>query len=159
MPKLDMRIERVHHTGITVDNIDRSIEFYRGVLDAELLYVGDSNTQGVPLKKFQNVVGVKGARLRYAFLRVGDTLIELICYLSPRGSKRFPRHNNVGTPHIAFKVEDIDEAYSELAKRGAKPLSPPVVVRVKEGSWVKGWKFTYFRGPDDEYLEIFQELD
>jgi catechol 2,3-dioxygenase-like lactoylglutathione lyase family enzyme len=120
--------------------------------------VGDSRTKGIPLRKFQNVVGVKGARLRYAFLKIGDTLVELICYLTPKGARRRPRHNDVGTPHIAFRVRDVDRMYSELAKKGLRPLSPPVTVLVKKKTWTKGWRFTYFRGPDKELLEIFQEL-
>jgi catechol 2,3-dioxygenase-like lactoylglutathione lyase family enzyme len=153
-----MSVGRVHHAGLTVSNMDRSIRFYRNVFGAELLYVGDSDTQGVPLKMFQNVVGIKGARLKYAFLRIGDTLIELICYISPRGARHRPKHNDVGTPHIAFRVEDVDQAYSALVKKGLKFLSPPVVVRAKRKIWTKGWKFAYLKGPDGEYLELFQEL-
>lgn len=152
------QVERVHHTGVTVSNIDRTIRFYTSVLGAELLYLGDSDTQGVPLSRFQNVVGVSGARLKYAFLRIGDTLVELVCYVTPRGAQRRPRHNNVGTPHIAFKVRDVDLICAQLARRGLKPLSPPVTVMAKKKTWIKGWKFTYFRGPDDEFLEVFQEL-
>jgi catechol 2,3-dioxygenase-like lactoylglutathione lyase family enzyme len=153
------RVERVHHTGITVSDINRTVKFYKRVLGADLLYVGDSDTQGVPLSSFQNVVGVKRARLKYAFLRIGDTLVELICYKSPRGARRRPRHNDVGTPHIAFKVRDVDQVCAELTKMGLKPLSLPVKVLAKKKTWTKGWKFTYFRGPDDEFLEVFQELD
>jgi len=143
---------------LTVSDIDKTIKFYKDVFGARLLYLGDSDTQGIPLSRFQNVVGVKGARLKYAFLRIDDTLIELICYLSPKGVRLRQQHNNVGTPHIAFEVENVDAAYSELVKRGLRPLSPPAAVRAKGKTWTKGWKFTYFRGPDGEYLEIFQEL-
>jgi catechol 2,3-dioxygenase-like lactoylglutathione lyase family enzyme len=143
---------------LTVSDIDRSIKFYEDVFSAKLLYLGDSDTQGVPLSRFQNVVGVRGARLKYAFLKVGDTLIELICYSSPKGSRLRPKHNNVGTPHIAFKVKNIDTVYSELKKKGLRPLSPPVAVQAKRRTWTNGWKFAYFRGPDGEYLEVFQEL-
>ena len=153
-----MQVQRIHHTGITVSNIDRTIRFYTRVLGAQLLYSGDSETQGVPPKEFQNVVGVKGAKLKFAFLRVGDTLIELICYRSPKGVKLHWIHNDVGTPHIAFKVRNVDAACSFLLRQGLAPLNPPVVVMTKRRTWTKGWKFAYFRGPDGEYLELFQEL-
>lgn len=141
-----------------MSNINRTIEFYTRVLGAQLLYSGDSDTQGVPLKEFQNVVGVKGAKLKFAFLRLGDTLIELICYRRPKGAKPHRRHNDIGTPHIAFKVKNVDAAYSSLLRQGLAPLSPPVAVVAKRRTWTEGWKFTYFRGPDGEYLELFQEL-
>ncbi len=153
-----MLMERIHHAGLTVSKIDRSIEFYTKVLGAEFLFQWRSEAQGVPGKEFQNVVGVKNARLKYAFLRFGDTLIELICYESPRGSLKKRNHNDVGTPHIAFKVRDIYEAYAELSKRGVKFLNPPVEVIARKNEWSKGWRFTYFKGPDGEFLEIFQEL-
>lgn len=153
-----MRVERIHHTGITVSNINRTIKFYRSVFGAELLYAGDSATQGVPLKEFQNVVGIKGARLKFAFLRVGDTFIELISYVSPKGAHFHLKHNDIGAPHIAFKVKNVDAACSSLLKQGLRPLHPPVVVMAKRRTWTRGWKFTYFKGPDGEYIELFQEL-
>jgi catechol 2,3-dioxygenase-like lactoylglutathione lyase family enzyme len=153
-----MDVERVHHTGLTVSDIDRSIAFYTKVLGGELMYEGRSETQGVPRKEFQNVVGVKNAKLKYAFLRFQDTLIELICYESPRGRVSRLRHNDVGTPHIAFKVQDIYEAFESLSRKGVKFLNPPVEVVTSKKAWSNGWRFTYFRGPDREFLEIFQEL-
>jgi catechol 2,3-dioxygenase-like lactoylglutathione lyase family enzyme len=153
-----MTLQRVHHAGLTVANMERSIRFYVEVLGAELLYEGRSTTQGVPLKEFQNIVGIKKAKLKYAFLKFNDTLIELICYESPRGGRRKLRHNDVGTPHIAFKVRDIKAAYEELSSKGVRFLNPPVEVLAKKNKWNRGWRFTYFKGPDNEFLEIFQEL-
>lgn len=149
---------RVHHAGLTVDNMNRSIRFYEWTLGAKLLYRGRSETQGVPLAEFQNVVGVGHAKLEYAFLGFEDTLVELICYESPRGVKLAPKHNDVGTGHIAFQVSDADGTYAKLSRKGVIFLHPPVTVRAQPGTWRKGWKFTYFRGPDGELLEIFQEL-
>jgi len=151
-------MERVHHAGLTVDSLDRSIRFYAGTLGAKLLYRRRSETQGVPLTEFQSVVGVRRAKLEFAFLGFGETLIELICYESPRGVKLAPRHNDVGTPHIAFQVSDADGTYSKLSRKGVTFLHPPVTVSARPNTWKKGWKFTYSRGPDGELLEIFQEL-
>ena len=152
-------LERVHHTGLTVSDIHRSIDFYEKVLGAKLIYFGNSETQGIPLNKFQSVVGIRAAKLKYAFLKLGDTFVELICYTSPRGTEEKRNHNDIGTPHIAFRVKDVDDAYEGLSKKGVRFLSRPVVVKAKRKTWTKGWKFTYFRGPDNEFLEIFQEMN
>ncbi len=148
----------MHHAGLTVSNIDRSIAFYTKELGGELVYAGDSERQGVPLRDFQKIVAVPSARLRYAFVKFGDTLLELICYVSPKGRRSPLAHNDVGTPHLAFRVRDIQRAYHRLSEKGVEFLNPPVEVRAKNKSWRSGWRFTYFRGPDNEFLEIFQEL-
>ncbi len=153
-----LSVERIHHVGLTVSRIRRSIAFYTKVLGAELVYQGRSETQGVARKDFQRIVGVRNAKLKYAFLRFDDTLIELICYESPKGRETRLKHNDVGTPHIAFRVRDIHEAFKTLSRKGVKFLNPPVEVIARKNNWSKGWRFTYLRGPDNEFIEIFQEL-
>ncbi|GBC69862.1 2-epi-5-epi-valiolone epimerase [archaeon HR01] len=157
-----MAITRIHHAGLTVNNIDKHIEFFQKVLGAELIYVGESPNPeaGIPREEFEKNTKVKGARLKYAFLRLGDTLFELICYIEPRGREsNANNHNDVGTPHYAFEVDDMDKAVRELEERGIRLHTKPFNVQRQIDSWgVKGFRFAYFTGPDGELYEVFQEL-
>jgi len=157
-----MTITRVHHAGLTVNNIEKHIDFFQRVLGAELIYVGESPNPeaGIPKEEFEKNTKVKGARLKYAFLRLGDTLFELICYIEPRGREfNTNSHNDVGTPHYAFEVDNMEKAVEELEKKGVKLHTRPFHVKREISRWgIKGFKFAYFTGPDGELYEVFQEL-
>ncbi|MEM3031981.1 MAG: VOC family protein [Nitrososphaerota archaeon] len=157
-----MTVTRIHHAGLTVKDIEKHIEFFQQVLGAELIYVGESPDQeaGIPKEEFERNTKVRGAHLKYAFLKLGDTLFELICYIDPRGREQnINSHNDVGTPHYAFEVDDMDKAVRELEERGVKLHTEPFNVVRKIDRWgVKGFKFAYFTGPDGELYEVFQEL-
>lgn len=64
------------------------------------------------------------------------------------------RHNNdVGAVHVAFEVDDIEDAYRKLRDRGVKFNSSPVWI---EHGPLAGCAFCYFSDPDNVQLELFQ---
>jgi 4-hydroxyphenylpyruvate dioxygenase len=48
-----------------------------------------------------------------------------------------------GVKDIALRVEDCERAFNEAVQRGAKPVSPPEVVKDKDGEWKKATIKTY----------------
>ncbi|MCX7678204.1 MAG: VOC family protein [Spirochaetes bacterium] len=85
-------IESVDHVGITVSNLERSIEFYRELFDFEII------------EKFSDA--------RQAFLRVGDIVLglyEIEGYKNQSGTKN----------HISFYIdeEDFEDAIDEIKER------------------------------------------
>ncbi len=85
-------IESVDHVGLTVSNLDRSIEFYRDLFDFDVL------------EKFGDT--------RQAFLRVGDIVIglyEIEGYKNQKGTKN----------HLSFYIdeEDFDDAVEEINEK------------------------------------------
>jgi methylmalonyl-CoA/ethylmalonyl-CoA epimerase len=101
-----MRISRVNHLGVIVDDLEGAIEGFRERL-------------GLTLAKTELYAGV----LDIAFLPCGDTQIELIC---PRDegdpAADFLRQHGPGIQHVAFEVDDLEAALAELAERGVGTL-------------------------------------
>lgn len=74
-----MLIKGIHHGGISVSNLDKSVEFYQKNFGLKL----NGATEQDVVQKGK----MKGARMKIAFLQAGDVVLELIQYLSPRGKK------------------------------------------------------------------------
>jgi catechol 2,3-dioxygenase-like lactoylglutathione lyase family enzyme len=73
-------IGRVHHTGLTVRDLDRSVAFYRDLLGCSVAMEQDK-TGGY----LAAIVGYPEASVRMAHLRApaGELVIELFQYLDP----------------------------------------------------------------------------
>ena len=101
-----MKIKRVDHLGVIVDNLDDAVRSFTGHLGLEL----DHTEQ-------------YGDELDIVFLPCGETLVELIKPRTEEGSNaEYLREHGPGIQHVAFEVEDIDAALEELGKRGVEPL-------------------------------------
>lgn len=102
-----MKALKVDHIGIAVNNIEEAAKVYTEVLGLEL--------QGIEVVEEQKV--------RVAFLPVGDTEIELLESTSPDGPiAKFIEKNGEGVQHIAFKVDNIEEAIKEMQEKGMKMI-------------------------------------
>jgi methylmalonyl-CoA epimerase len=101
-----VRISRVNHLGVIVDDMDAAIAGFRDRL-------------GLALAKTEVYAGI----LDIAFLPCGDTQVELIC---PREDDdpvaRWLREHGPGIQHVAFEVEDLETALAELRERGVETL-------------------------------------
>lgn len=141
----------IFHTGITVSDLDKSIEFYRDVLGLKLttgpteVFEGDELAEGL---------GVPEAKLRLAVFQIGDDQAELLQYLSPPSPSEQPMPaNTLGAMHLAFHVDDIYTAVEQLEAQGVTFLTGPNVIT--EGA-LAGWKWVYFKDPDGITLELIE---
>src|SRR4051812_21473582 len=109
-------ITGVRHGGITVSSLDRSLEFYCGLLGLELLW-----RRLYAEREITRIVGVPEATaIEVAMLRVpgSDLDVELLEY---HGCERHPgsaRPCDYGTGHFCVFVTGIDALYEELRSRG-----------------------------------------
>lgn len=102
-----MKALKVDHIGIAVKNLDETLKFYTDILGLEC--------QGTEVVEEQKV--------RVAFLPVGDTEVELLESTSEDGPiARFIEKNGEGVQHIAFKVENIEEAIADMKAKGMMML-------------------------------------
>lgn len=145
-------IQGVHHTCITVSNLERSIAFYRDMLGLELKMTEESERSGDDRSE---ALGVPKAKVKLALLQAGDAQVELIEYVTAGGRPYDRNNNDVGAMHIAFQVDDIDAAYSRLRGHGVRFTAPPATIPA--GPMV-GWRWTYFSDPDGVSLEIIQPV-
>lgn len=104
------------HVSLTVEDIERSVAFYRDILGMEV-EMEPRELRGPLLAR---ITGYPGAHLRVAFVRLGDFRIELIQYLYPLGKNYALGLNDIGSLHIAFSVDNVQEAYERLLRRGVR---------------------------------------
>ncbi len=134
-----------NHTAFTVSDLERSVEFYTQVLGFELERRFDTEGAGISM-----ITGFPDARLRIAFVNLGEFRLELIQYDSPAGGKLDMATNNVGSAHIAFWTDDVDKTYEELKAKGVRFRAAPMRSRPDRP------RVAYFTDPDGYTLEIVE---
>jgi catechol 2,3-dioxygenase-like lactoylglutathione lyase family enzyme len=137
----------VHHIGIPVRSIERSLAWYGELFGLEPDFVEVSEGQ-----KTSQTVQLENARLRFAFLPIGGTIIEFLEYERPIGDDFDLRNCDVGAIHVCLEVDDIDQVHRVLSERGVKFSIGPTA---QQGA-IAGHACCYFRDPDGIQLELWQ---
>jgi len=148
-----LRALSVDSVGLTVSNLERSVGFFRDVLTFEV--VGQWEQSG---RETELLTGVFGARTRHARLRLGDELVELTEFVTPRG-RPYPadtRANDQWFQHIAVVVSDMDAAYQHMRNRQVAHASTEPQRLPDWNPDAGGIQAFYFRDPDGHFLEILQ---
>ncbi len=102
-----MKVMKVDHIGIAVKNLDETIKFYTDVLGLDL----------------QDTEIVEEQKVKVAFLPIGDTEVELLESTSDDGPiAKYIERNGEGVQHLAFRVENIEEAIAEMQEKGMKMI-------------------------------------
>lgn len=144
-------VKAVGAVGMTVADMDRSVEFYSDVLSFEK--VSDVEVTGSDYERLQ---GVFGLRMRVVRLRLGDELIELTEYLAPKG-RPIPvdsRSHDRWFQHVAIIVSDMDRAYRWLRQHKVQHASTGPQRLPDWNKNAGGIEAFYFRDPDGHHLEI-----
>src|SRR6185295_8135496 len=104
-------IKSMDAIGMTVSDMDRSVEFFTKVLSFEK--ITDVEVYGSEYEKLQ---GLFGLRIRVVRLKLGNEIIELTQYLAPEGRPIPPdwRSHDHSFQHTAIVVADMDRAYQQL---------------------------------------------
>ncbi len=145
------QVKRVSSIGMTVSDMDQSLDFYSKVLKFEK--VSEVEVYGSP---YEDLQGVFGVRMRVVKMKLGDEYIELTEYLTPKGEP-IPigsRSHDLWFQHIAIVVSDMDEAYQHLRKHDIQHVStaPQTIPEWNEAA--AGIKAFYFQDADGHNLEL-----
>jgi len=98
-------VRKVDHIGVAVSNLEEALKVYTDVLGLKL--------HGTEVVEEQKV--------RVAFMPVGDTEIELLESTDPEGPiAKFIEKRGEGIQHIAFRVDDIEEALEQMRQKGVR---------------------------------------
>jgi lactoylglutathione lyase len=140
------RASGIHHVGVTVAQLERSLAFYRDLLGFRVIAISDDEDIGA-------IVGVPGLHARIADLDAGNgQLLELAEYgLSTRAE---PGHETAGSCHLSFRVGDLRSALARLARAGVTPVGEPVLLQTG-GVW-RGCTVVYLRDPDQVTIELIE---
>jgi catechol 2,3-dioxygenase-like lactoylglutathione lyase family enzyme len=138
---------------ITVRELDEAVAFYTDVLSFER--VADSEMAG---DDYEHVLGVFGARVRIARLKLGTESVELMEFLAPRGraAPADSRSNDRWFQHIAIIVSDMDRAYARLRERGVEHVSTSPQRLPDWNAAAGGIEAFYFRDPDGNTVEVLE---
>ena len=134
---------RMDHVGMSVQDMEKAIFFYRDVIGMEKVLDRIFDT---PLAK---IIGEPGAQARVVHMRLNDTMVELFDYQNPNARPLNPdkSQSHYGLTHIGFLVRDFHGTYEDLASKGVKFLGPPVEIR-------PGVHVAYFHGAEYEICEM-----
>jgi len=100
-----MKPTHIEHIGIAVKNLEESIKYYEEVLGLKCYAIEE----------------VKDQKVRTAFFQVGDTKIELLESTDPEGPiGKFVAKKGPGMHHIAFAVDNADEALKDVESKGVQ---------------------------------------
>lgn len=100
-----MKPNHIEHLGIAVANLEESIKYYEEVLGLECYAVEE----------------VADQKVKTAFFMVGQTKIELLESTDPEGPiGKFIEKKGPGIHHIAFAVDDVNQALQEAEAKGVQ---------------------------------------
>ena len=100
-----MKILKIDHLGVAVNNLDEGKNFWVDVLGL----------------KFGGVENVDEQKVNTGFIPVGESELELLESTSPDGPiAKYIEKRGEGIQHIAFRVPDIEEALAELKEKGIR---------------------------------------
>ncbi len=100
-----MKILKIDHLGIAVHNIAEAKKLFQDILG--LQFVGTET--------------VAEQKVTTAFLPVGDSEVELLESTDPDGPiAKYLEKRGEGIQHVAFRVENLEEALAELKEKGIK---------------------------------------
>ncbi len=144
-------VTAVESVGMTVSDMDKSIEFYSQVLFFNK--VSDVEVLGTEYEQLQGLFGV---RLRVVRMQLGSEFIELTEYLTPKG-RPIPvdsRSNDRWFQHIAIVVSDMDKAYQHLRSFKVQHASTAPQRLPDWNRAAAGIRAFYFKDPDGHNLEV-----
>ena len=100
-----MKILSIDHLGIAVNSIAQGRAFWADILGLH----------------YEGCETVAEQKVTTAFFPVGESEVELLESLTPDGPvAKFIEKKGEGIQHVAFRVENIEEALAELKQKGVK---------------------------------------
>lgn len=127
-----LHLKSVHHIAIICSDYARSKDFYTRILGFEV--VGEVYRAERHSYKLDLSLG-------------GQYVVELFSFSHP--PKRVSRPEAAGLRHLAFEVDNLDEAVASLLSNGVIPEP----IRIDEYT---GRRFTFFFDPDDLPIELYE---
>lgn len=104
-----MKLRRLHHVGIAVNDLDKAVEAYHLALG-----LSPAQRQDFP------ALGI-----RSAFYPLGEAFLEVMTPLAPEGPvAQFLQERGEGMYLIALAVDDLEEALTELRDKGVSVSEP-----------------------------------
>lgn len=115
-------IKGIHHIAIGVPDFDLGLVFYRDVLGFDIVEQG--RIQHMALA--DQAVGLQNISASRAMMKAGNCFVELWHYEHPAGENKTARPCDLGYPHFALEVVNIQSEYARLKEAGMRFVNTPV---------------------------------
>ena len=148
---MSFRIIGADHTGITVSNLERSLEFWQNVLGFKFSHRAHQTSEMA-----SEITGVAGAEIRLAVVKApNDHKIELLEYLAPADRRKDAglRPCDVGHVHVALVVENLEPLLQRIAASSWKAAGKPQTLTKGPNA---GKRVIYVRDPDGTTIELME---
>ncbi len=100
-----MKVLKIDHLGIAVNSVDEGKKFWSDIMGLD----------------FNGSETVAEQKVTTAFFPVGESEVELLESTAPDGPiAKYIDKKGTGIQHVAFRVENIEEALAELKEKGVK---------------------------------------
>ena len=100
-----MKVLKIDHLGIAVNSIGEAKKLFHDILGL----------------KFEGTETVQEQKVTTAFFPVGDSEVELLESTAPDGPiAKYLEKRGEGIQHIAFRVDNLEEALAELKDKGIR---------------------------------------
>ena len=142
-------ITNIRHTGITVNNLEKTMKFFIDTLGFKLKK--KMNERGTYI---DNMLKLDKVKVTTAKLKAPDgNLIELLKFKNYKDKKKWSgKLYSTGLTHMAFSVKNLDKSYKILKKKGVFFNAPP---QLSPDGFAK---VTFCKGPENFYIELVEEL-
>lgn len=128
-----MKLNKIHHIALIVSDYEKSKHFYMEILGLQIL----NETFRAERNSYKLDLALDGVYI-----------IELFSF--PDYAQRPSYPEALGLRHLAFEVDDIEQASAELQAKNI-PTDP---IRIDE---ITGKKFFFFSDPDGLPLELYEK--
>lgn len=136
----------VRHIGIVVGDLDRSLEFYCGLLGMSVVRRALENGPFVSA-----ILGMNDAEVETVKMSGADVAqVELLAFRSPRSSEAPPGLTRRGPTHMALTVDNLDELHIRMRAKAVPFTTAPLVSPDGKA------KVTFCQDPDGTYLELVE---
>jgi catechol 2,3-dioxygenase-like lactoylglutathione lyase family enzyme len=141
-------IKDIRHTGIVVDNLEKSLWFYKEKLGFEVFKEMEESGNFI-----DRILGIQNLKVTTIKMKLENSqMIELLDFSSHKKNNTKKSVNDIGPTHLAFTVVNLDKIYLNFLKDGVKFISKPVI------SDDGGVKVAFCKAPEGTYIELVEVL-
>lgn len=141
-------IQNVRHVGLVVQDLEKQKLFYSAIGFRQFQSETESG------RFIEQVTGIKKVKIEWVKMSIPKGMVlELLKYHQPESQIRDANApaDKLGCSHIAFTVNEIDEACNLIASNGGSVVNPPA--QSPDGKV----KVAYCYDPEGILLEIVEE--